>query len=480
MSAPKSYIRPSLNAIAVPIVGEFILGISVAMAGLYLASQTSDAAAGAFGMTQQVVETLAVLFRVLAIGIGVVVTQKLGSNNTTGAKRTALGAIGAATWVGAVAALWMLFGNGFTLRALNAPEPVLVLAQTYMIVLAPALILEAYNLSMAAVLRANLLAKESFAVMVVMHGSHLLFAWLLMLGFWGWGGLGLNGFAVAWLLSRAIGVVVHLWLWRSRLAITPQRKHWWHVPRDILKPVLTIGLPAAALELCYRLAFLVSVGAVASLGVAALATHAYTLQILLYVSLTSRSLGWACEIMAGRLVGAGRFKEAYTLVLKGTRSGLIASGLMAVSAALLAPWILPLFTKDPAVIRLATWLLWLSLFLELGRVFNMVMLSSLRAVGDSHYPLAASILSIIFILGFGSYWFGHWFGLIGIWVAYIVDECLRGAFMMRRWYTLGWVSKGKVIYRRLHADNRLTDATHLSAVDADSLKENRTTLTSVV
>ena len=89
MSAPKSYIRPSLNAIAVPIVGEFILGISVAMAGLYLASQTSDAAAGAFGMTQQVVETLAVLFRVLAIGIGVVVTQKLGSSNTTGAKRTA-------------------------------------------------------------------------------------------------------------------------------------------------------------------------------------------------------------------------------------------------------------------------------------------------------------------------------------------------------------------------------------------------------
>lgn len=52
--------------------------------------------------------------------------------------------------------------------------------------------------------------------------------------------------------------------------------------------------------------------------------------------------------------------------------------------------------------------------------------------------------------------------------------------MMRRWYTLGWVSKGKAIYRRLHADNRLTDATHLSAVDADSLKENRTTLTSVV
>ncbi|MGA0940477.1 MAG: hypothetical protein ACO32B_04960, partial [Burkholderiaceae bacterium] len=53
-----AYIRPSLNAIAVPIVGEFLLGISVAMCGLYLASQPSDAAAGAFGLTQQVQESL--------------------------------------------------------------------------------------------------------------------------------------------------------------------------------------------------------------------------------------------------------------------------------------------------------------------------------------------------------------------------------------------------------------------------------------
>lgn len=52
--------RPSLNKVALPIVGEFLLGISVAMAGLYLASHTSDAAAGAFGLAQQVQESLAV------------------------------------------------------------------------------------------------------------------------------------------------------------------------------------------------------------------------------------------------------------------------------------------------------------------------------------------------------------------------------------------------------------------------------------
>ena len=65
--------RQSINAIAGPIVGEFMLGLLVAVAGLYLASHTSDAAAGSFGLTQIVLESLSVLFRVSSIGAGVVV-----------------------------------------------------------------------------------------------------------------------------------------------------------------------------------------------------------------------------------------------------------------------------------------------------------------------------------------------------------------------------------------------------------------------
>ena len=60
--------RPRLNAVAGPLLGEFLLAMTVGMAGLWMASHTSDAAAGAFGLGVQVVETLFVIFRVLAIG----------------------------------------------------------------------------------------------------------------------------------------------------------------------------------------------------------------------------------------------------------------------------------------------------------------------------------------------------------------------------------------------------------------------------
>jgi Na+-driven multidrug efflux pump len=141
MSVPSTYIRPSLNRIAVPIVGEFLLGISVAMAGLFMASHTSDAAAGAFGLTQQVQESLAVIFRVLAIGLGVVVTQKLGRNNTGAATKTAFLALGASTWAGVLAALCLLLGHSWILDTLNAPQEVVPLATVYMMLLAPAMVL---------------------------------------------------------------------------------------------------------------------------------------------------------------------------------------------------------------------------------------------------------------------------------------------------------------------------------------------------
>ncbi|NBW49648.1 MAG: MATE family efflux transporter, partial [Betaproteobacteria bacterium] len=61
MSTPP---RLRLNTIAGPLLGEFLLGMTVAMGGLWLASHESDVAAGAFGLVNQILETLNVAFRV--------------------------------------------------------------------------------------------------------------------------------------------------------------------------------------------------------------------------------------------------------------------------------------------------------------------------------------------------------------------------------------------------------------------------------
>lgn len=443
--------RPRITPIAGPILGEFLLGISVAMAGLWIAAQVSDASAGAFGMANQVMETLFVLFRVLAIGVGVVITQTLGGHQPEAARRTALVGLGANTWAGLTAAAWVLLAGDWTLDVLNAPAEVVALAAPYLPLLALALLLEAYNLTMASILRAHLHARDTLFVMVVMHSSHLLMAFPLMLGLGTWDGLGLAGYAVALTLSRAVGLGLHLWLWKRRMGLVPTLRDWWFCPLRALMPVLRIGVPGAALELGYRIAFMMSLSAAAKLGVAALATQAYTLQTLKYVLLISLAIGWACEIMVGHLVGAGEFRTAHRLVRKGLRNGLLASGALALVAAACAPWIMKAFTRDPAVIAAAQTLLWISFALETGRVANLVVLGALRSTGDAVWPVAASITSLILVLGVGSVVLSQHFGLIGIWIAYAADEWIRGALMYWRWEARGWVQHARAIHQRMHA-----------------------------
>jgi Na+-driven multidrug efflux pump len=443
--------RPRITPIAGPILGEFLIGISVMMATLWMASRVSDAAAGAFGMSQQVLETLFVLFRILALGVGVTITQSLGGQRADAARSIALVGLCGCTWAGVVAALGLLVGSGWTLGVLNAPAEVAEIAGRYLPLLALAALFEAYNLVMASILRAHLHARDALRVMLVMHAVHLALAFPLMVGVGGWDGMGLAGNAIALTVSRAIGLALHLRLWRVRMQLVPTRDNWWRCPAYVLMPVLGVGIPGASLEIAYRIAFMMSLASAAKLGVAALATQAYVLQTLRFVLLISLAIGWACEIMVGHLVGSGQFDTAHQLVRKGLRNGVFASGALALAAAIGSPWLMRVFTQDTAVIAAAQTLLWISFALETGRVANLVVFGALRSTGDVILPVSWAIVSIVVVLGFGSVMLGQWWGLVGIWIAYALDEWIRGALMFWRWETHGWVTHARAIHERLRS-----------------------------
>ena len=57
---------------------------------------------------------------------------------------------------------------------------------------------------------------------------------------------------------------------------------------------------------------------------------------------------------------------------------------------------------------------------------------------------------MVLVMGFGSWLLGVHFGmgLTGVWIAYTLDEWVRGGTMAVRWFRLGWV-KQAVASRRL-------------------------------
>lgn len=452
--------RPGLVAITWPLFAELLLGTLVGLAGLALAARVSDAASGAYAMSNHMQQAFFLLFRIVSMGVSVVITQQLGAGDRAGADASARAALGASSWLGLGAGLCVAAGAGSLLRLLNAPGEVLPLAQPFLQWLAIGLALDAFNASMAAVMRAHLHARDTLWVMLAMHALHLLLCVPLMDGLGPLPALGLPGFAIALAASRALGLVLHLWLWRRRLAIVPTRRDWWAIRRDRLAPVLHIGLPGAAENIAWRLAMMLTVAMAARMGVPELAAQSYTLQIQHFVLLFGVAVGFASEILVGHLIGAGRLHEADRLVHKSMRWGLAVGSLGALAAALSAPWTLPLFTRDAQVVSWGSTLLWIAVLLEPGRVFNLVVINALRATGDARFPVAAGSLSMLLVMAGGAWLLGVHFGLglIGVWIAYTADEWLRGLMMAARWQRRGWLSHARATHRRVSRVRRLTAA----------------------
>ncbi|HEV7912839.1 MAG TPA: MATE family efflux transporter [Albitalea sp.] len=456
--------RPELFSIAWPLFTELLLGISVGLAGLWLASRNSDAASGAFALANNVQTTFFLLFRIVSVGVSVVITQNLGAGNRAAADQMARASLGASTWLGLATAAAVALAAGPLLTLMQAPAEVLPLALPYLRILALALALDAFNASMSAVMRAHLHARDALLNMVAMHGLHLLLCWPLMGGAGPLPPLGLEGFAIAMVASRAFGVLFHLLLWRLRLQLVPTALDWWALRRRQLAPALHIGLPGAAENIAYRLALMFTIAIVARMGAGALATHSYTMLLMHFVLMSGLAIGFASEILVGHMVGAGHLHAAHQLVRKSLRWGLSVSFVLSVLAALTAPWTMALFTSDPQVIATAQTLMWITVLLEPGRTFNLVVITALRATGDARFPVAAGALSMVVVMAGGAWLLGVHFGLglAGVWFAYAADEWLRGLTMAARWYRHGWVPHARAVHRRVSAKRRQLQSDALS------------------
>lgn len=443
--------RPRIFTLAWPLLIELFLAVAAGVAGTAMASRVSDTAGAAFAVTIQISQTLFLLFRLIGSGIGVVITQNLGGGRRDMADRVALAMVGASTWLGAITALLAFAGAHPLLRILQAPDAVLPLAEPMLRVLAPALLFDAWNASMAGVMRAHLRMRDALLVLAVMHATHLALAVPLM---YGWGplpALGLRGFALALLASRMLGLALHLVLWRRTLGIAPGWDDWWRLRRGPLADVLHIGLPAGAENIAWRLAFMASMAVAGALGERALATMAYVQQIGGVVIMFSMAVALAVEVLVGHMIGAGRLRHAHGLVRSSLARGLLTSGGISAAMALAGPWLLGWFTKDAAIVREGCVLLWMMVALEVGRTFNLVVINALRAAGDVRYPVMAGAGSMAVVLAGGSWLLGIHFGLglKGLWMAYVADEWTRGLLMWRRWAVQAWVPHARAARRRL-------------------------------
>jgi putative MATE family efflux protein len=438
-------------ALAWPIFVEQGLRFLIMTVDTFMVSHLSDGAVAALGMAGQVLFLCVVLFNFIAIGSSVVITHHLGAGDADGARRIASAAIGVNTWVGLVVSTALAVGAGPLLRLLQLPPELHPYARPFLVILGGTLFLDAQSVAMAAVLRAHRHTRDA---MLVTGGQNILNAagnCLLLFGLLGFPRLGVTGVAISGVFARVAGFVALRILVHRRTGIWLGWRDYLSSPLGRVRRILRIGLPAAGENLSYWVALILVTSFASRLGPTPLATLVYTRNLNTWVMLSAISIGLGTEILVGHLIGAGLIEEAYRSLLRSLRTGLLLAVLAAGAVALAGPRLLRIFTDDPAVIAAGAVLLWIGLVHEPGRVFNIVVINSLRATGDAVFPV---------VMGASSMWL-LWvplawvlsqhtpLGVTGIWIAMACDEWLRGTMMVMRWRSRRWEAHARDSRRSL-------------------------------
>ena len=208
-----------------------------------------------------------------------------------------------------------------------------------------------------------------------------------------------------------------------------------NIPQDSLS-----GVPSAGETFSYQFSQAMIMKFVNLFGVVVITTKVYCYIIAMVSYVYSQSLAMATQILVGYFKGAGDNDEVDKRVKFTISVAMLLSGTISTLLYLNADAVLSIFTDDPAVHALGKTILFIEIFLEIGRAVNMSMVMALNAAGDVRAPVTIGIIFMWSVATFGSWLLGvHWgWGLAGIWIAMAADECTRGLVFFWRWHQRVW------------------------------------------
>lgn len=406
-------------------------------------SQYSDDSVAAVGISNQILALIIVMFGFVATGTSILVAQYLGAEKNKSAAEIAVVSIAANLVFSLILSLLLFIFDDKILLLMDLPPELLPEATVYLQIVGGLSFIQAVIMTLGAVLRSYSFTKDAMYVTLGMNILNVAGNYIVIFGAFGFPVLGVEGVAYSTVISRFIGLIVLFILLIKRIDGGLPFVSLFKLPVSHLKNLLKIGIPSAGEQLSYNASQLVITAFIASLGTEAITTRVYTLNIMMFIFLFAISIGQGTQILIGHMVGAGKYEEAYQRGIKSLRIAIMISFGMALLFSVFSETLLGIFTANEDILFLGSILIYLTIILEPGRSFNLVVINSLRAAGDVKFPVYIGILSMWGVAVLFAYLLGIVFGLglIGIWIAFILDEWLRGILMLRRWRSKGWIEK---------------------------------------
>ena len=435
----------TLAGLFVPIFAEQLLKNLMNTVTVWLMGHISDDAVAAIGVSTQVLTTVTMLYTMVCTGVTVVINQNLGAERRETASRTA------------TASMHLLFVMSIVLGGLMAlvADPVMRLmhlearlapdAALFLRITAGFSVFQAIMTCAMAVGRAYGNTFYPVLVSLIMNVLNAAGSYIVILRPFETPLSGISGIAIVRILSELASCVLMLILLRK---VHPELRllNFRALSLPIVKDILRIGIPNGMQTLSYSLSQTVTTGVLASLGAAAVASKIYVHNIVYYTYLTGNAMGQANALLVGRLTGMGEHERVYRMTMRHFVLNFILNVGFASVVALARFPLIRLFTQDATIIAMAAGVIVIDIAVEAGRAFNHTFQGALTATGDAAFPMVVMLCTTWGISVLFSYILGVklGMGLAGCWIAFAMDELVRGLIQMARWKSRVWYTKSLV------------------------------------
>ena len=430
----------NLFFMSLPIFVELLLQLLVGNIDQMMGSRVSQQSVASIVNANQIMNLVIIVLSMASTAATVILSQYLGAEDKANSSRTCMVSILMITVVSLLSTLLVFAGYKPLYKALRVPEEIFDEASLYLLIVGACITVQGLYLIFSAIIRAFAMMKEVMIVSIVMNVMNIIGNAILINGWFGMPRLGAVGAAVSTDISKLVGLGLMILLFVKRTNVKLGLRFLKPFPVQIMKKLCLLAVPSGVESFSYNMSQMCILGIVNSFGTMVTVTKGYCSIFANLAYVYAMAIASATQIVLGYLIGAKKIDLIQKRVNATQKVALAACVGLAVLLFLGSNYIFLIFTDDPEIIALGRRILFIEIFLEIGRAVNIVMTKCLIAVGDAVTPTVVGVSFQWGVAFVGAWVFGIIFGwgLEGVWVAMAIDECLRGLifavhFKKERW-----------------------------------------------
>jgi putative MATE family efflux protein len=431
----------ALLLLAIPMVLETALESVFALTDVFWVSRLGPDAITAVGLAESLVTLVYTVAIGLSIGVTAMVARRIGGGDPEGAARSAVQAIALGLGLSAVIGVGGVVFAPQLLELLGAEPEVVRGGAGYARVLAGgnATIMLLFLLN--AVFRGAGDAAIAMRLLWLANGINIVLDPLLIFGWGPFPEMGLTGAAVATTIGRGTAVVVQLATLLGPGSRVRIRRAHLRVDAALLARLVRLSSTGTFQVFVGMASWIALIRILAEYGTEVVAGYTIAIRVLIFALLPSWGLSNAAATMVGQGLGAGKPERAIRSVRLAGWWSALALGAVGVVFIAFAPWIVGLFTADPATAR------WAILGLRIVAIgfpfygWGMVLEQSFNGAGDTRTPTLINI-ACFWALELPAAWFLSQAGMgpVGVFTAIAVAYSAVPLIAGRAFKRGGWMS----------------------------------------